>query len=224
MFKKQALIQRPGFSYRVARFILFVFYKMFFRFRAYGIENVPDPADERGVILAPNHASYLDPPVVAIALRRVVTFLAKGYLFQKFFIGSFLRSAGVVPIKTRTDDFRTIRQILGILKEGHCVAIFPEGTRSVDGAFKKPESGIGFLAMKSQAYVVPVYIQGTYEVLPKGAKWFRPRPVSAYFGRSFIPALEKDCLENPSPYEAVAEKIMREIKRMKERVETKLSC
>ena len=217
------------FFYRLIRAVLFITYKCLFRFEFYGTEKVPLASDDRGVILAPNHASYLDPPLLGISLKRRVTYLAKEYLFEHFFVGWVLRSIGAYPIKSKTDDFRSIRDLIRILHSGHCLAVFPEGTRSLDGNFKEPEGGVGFLAMKSKAHVVPVYIQGTYEILPpaeggsasggKGAKGIRMRPIKIYFGDAFIPVNEPAFLNAESHYPAVSEMIMQKIKALKHSVE-----
>ena len=207
------------FFYRLIRTVLFIIYKCLFRFQCHGVEKVPPARDLRGVILAPNHASYLDPPLLGISLKRRVTYLAKEYLFRHFFVGWVLRSIGAYPIKTKADDFRSIRDLIRILHGGHCIVVFPEGTRSEDGRFREPEGGVGFLAMKSKAYVVPVYIEGSYEAFPKGAKGFRPRPIKVYFGEAFIPAEQPEFLNSGGDYLAVSAKIMQEIRKLKDLAE-----
>ncbi len=205
--------------YRLIRAVLFIFYKLFFRFQFFGSEQVPDLNDPRGVILAPNHASYLDPPLLGISLRRRVTYLAKSYLFDHFFVGFVLRSIGAYPIKSESgNDFRSIRDLVRLLKSGHCITVFPEGTRSENGEFHEPEGGIGFLAMKSAAWVVPVYIQGSYAAFPKGAKNFKSHPIKVYFGEAFIPA-ENSAFVAMNDHLAVSQDIMKRIKEIKQRVE-----
>ena len=203
--------------YRLAQVVLFIFYRICFRLEAYGRENVPQ--DSRGVILAPNHASYLDPPILGVTLARHITYLAKEYLFKVPVFGTVLFWLGAIPIKSEADDFRSMRQLLRALKNGKQILIFPEGTRSLDGNFKSVEAGVGFLAVKSQAHVVPVYIKGTFQAFPKGVKWFKNHPVKIYYGKPFIPALEPELLNKPDPYLAVSEKIMAEIAKIKESVE-----
>lgn len=199
------------FFYRFIRLVLYIAYRLCFRFRHYGSERVPQEADGRGVILAPNHSSFLDPPILGISLKRPVTYLAKEYLFRAFFVGWVLRSIGACPIKSKADDFRSIRDLLRILKEGRCIVVFPEGTRSQDGRLKKPEGGVGFLAIKSKAWVVPVYIEGSFEAFPKGKKFFKCSPVSVRYGRPFIAAEDPALVADPDPYMAVSRKIMKEI-------------
>lgn len=204
--------------YRLAQVVHLIPYRLFFGFRSFGAENVPD--DGRGVILAPNHASFLDPPAVAIAVWKPSTFLAKDYLFQKPLLGRMMRWLGILPIKTASEDIRSIRQLLRILKGGGRVVVFPEGTRSLDGRLQDvKEQGIGFLALKSKAYVVPVYVQGTYEVLPRGAKGFRRHPVRVHIGKAFLPGEDKELLAKENPYLAASQRIMDEIKKIKEEVD-----
>lgn len=207
------------FFYGLIRAVLFIAYKLCFGFKSFRSSLVPDEADKRGVILAPNHASFLDPPILGISLKRRVTYLAKEYLFRAFFVGWVLRSIGALPIKTESQDFRSIRDLLRVLAEGRCVVVFPEGTRSLDGNFRDPQSGVGFLAIKSQAWVVPVYIQGTFAAFPKGAKWFKCRPVKVFYGKAFIPAMDKDLMSQEDRYLAVSNRIMNEIKKIKSEVE-----
>ncbi len=211
---KGALHSNP-FVYGTAKTVLFILYKAFFRFEHSGVENVPSESDARGVILAPNHESYLDPPLLGISLGRRVTYLAKEYLFRAFFVGWFLRTIGALPIKSETDDFRSIRQLVRSLKERNCVVIFPEGTRTEDGNLKPAESGIGFIALKSRSAVVPVYIDGTFEAFPKDAKFFRPKKVRVFYGKPFVPA-DDPVFQGEGAYQAVADKIMAEIKILKE--------
>ena len=201
--------------YWLIRNVLFITYKALFRFRHYGSENVPASKDPRGVILAPNHASYLDPPILGISLGRRVTYLAKDYLFKHGFVGWVLRNIGAYPIKSESgNDFRSIRDLVRILKQGACVVVFPEGTRSADGNFREPESGIGFLAMKSGAWVVPAYIKGSYDAMPRGTSGVRMKPVDIHYGEPFL-ATEERFGAGSEAYMAVSGHIMEEIKKLK---------
>ena len=208
--------------YGFIKAVLYIAYKIFFRVQFFGVENVAEISERRGVILAPNHASYLDPPIVGISVKRRVTYLAKEYLFGKFVVGWVLRSIGAFPIKTRSDDFRSVRRLIQILRDGKCVAIFPEGTRSPDGTLREAESGVGFLAVKSESVVVPVYIQGTFEAFPRGAKFFKCSPIKAHFGTPFVPSEDKEILGQDDPYSAVGKKIMAQIKALKEDAESRV--
>ena len=212
---KRTVLGGSEFFYRFIRAVLFASYKVLFRFRHYGSANVPGEKDTRGVILAPNHASYLDPPILGISLGRRVTYLAKDYLFKHGFVGWVLRNIGAYPIKSESgNDFRSIRDLVRILKQGACVVVFPEGTRSDNGDLREPESGIGFLAMKSGAWVAPAYIQGSYEAMPRGTSGVRMKPVNIYYGEPFL-ATEEKFGSGAEAYMAVSRHIMEEIKKLK---------
>ena len=123
---------------------------------------------------------------------------------------------GCYPIQSdEGNDFRSIRDIIRLLKGGRCITVFPEGTRSETGQLKEAEGGIGFLAMKSGAYVVPLYIEGSYEAFPKGAKKIKPHKINVYFGDAFIPAEDERFKGLTEPYGAVADAIMAEIANLK---------
>ena len=201
--------------YRFIRAVLYIIYKVLFRFRYSGSVNVPGEKEPRGVILAPNHASYLDPPILGISLKRRVTYLAKDYLFKHGFVGWVLRNIGAYPIKSDSgNDFKSIRDLIRILKQGACVVVFPEGTRSPDGNFQEPESGIGFLAAKSGAWVVPAYIHGSYAAMPKGTSGVKMKPVQIFYGEPFLASEEKFGTGEVA-YMAVSRHIMEEIKKLK---------
>ena len=199
--------------YRLAQFVLFSLYRILFDYKVYGTENVPE--DSRAVIFAPNHASNLDPPIVGMTLKTPTHYYARDYLFKVFGLGTALTWLGTLPIKGDGTDFHSVRQMLRALKEGKRLVIFPEGTRSADGELHEAEGGTGFLAINSKAYVVPVYIQGTYEAYPRSAKFFRCKPVRVYFGKPFIPAEDPEVMAAADPYLATGRRIMAEIKRMK---------
>lgn len=208
---------RTPFFYRLVKVVLFTLYVILFRFRATNANNFP--SDGRGVIFAPNHASFLDPPIIGISVRHHVTYLAKEYLFKPLLLGAPLRWMWVLPVKSQNSDFRSMRDLIRILKEGRQIVVFPEGTRSEMGRLKEnPEPGVGFLAMKSGAHVVPVFIRGTYEAWPKGKKFFRCKPVTARFGESFIPAEDPRFKDLEDPYTAVSREIMTRIAAIQEKI------
>ncbi len=212
---KKVIKPSPLF-YKLTQIVLYRFYRICFDFKHYGTKRVPN--DSRGVIFAPNHASYLDPPILGISLEKPIHYLAKDYLFKVFALRRMLYWLGSLPIKS-ANDFHSMRELLRALKEGKRLVIFPEGTRTLDGKFQDVEGGAGFLAVKSKTYVVPVYISGTFEAFPKGVKRFRCRPVRVYFGTAFIPCEDKELMAKEDPYLAVSQKIMSEIKKIKDEVD-----
>jgi len=149
--------------YRLAWVVLRIILPIFGRWRVTGRENIPTAG---GVIIAPNHVSYSDPPVVGAALRRQVRFMAKEELFRIPILGLLIRVVGAFPVKQKTADRTALKNALRLLERGHVVCIFPEGKRSPDGNLQQPELGIGMIALKSRAPVVPIALIGTNKLLP----------------------------------------------------------
>ena len=166
--------------YFISRNIFKISLKLFFHFKVIGHKNIP----ARGsFILAGNHVSYLDPPMVSAACRRKIFFLASSHLYKKGFLNWWYTSVDCIKVNSgKAGDRGAIKKILDCLKKGKPVAIFPEGTRSEDGTMKEPLSGIGFIALKSQAPVVPCFLKGSEKILPRGAKSFKSGRVSVYIG------------------------------------------
>ncbi|MCS7083665.1 MAG: 1-acyl-sn-glycerol-3-phosphate acyltransferase [Aquificaceae bacterium] len=174
-------------------------FRLSFRISAIGIENLPNGA----FILASNHRSYLDPPVIASVLPRRVFFIAKEELFRGAF-GKVLPHLGALPIRRGGADIKALQRALELLKGGCAIAIFPEGTRANKG-FLEPKPGVGLLAIKSLAPVLPVCIKGTEAVLPRGSKF--PVPKARIYVKIGKP-MSFQGLEEPEVYKQVARDVM----------------
>ena len=139
-------------------------------------------------ILASNHCSLLDPPVLVCPVtHRVVHCLARDTLFRG--VGAWLLPRlGAVPLSRGRGDVGALRKALGILAQGQVLGLFPEGARSPDGEIRPAKGGLGFLVSKARAPVVPVYIDGSFAAWPKGA--WRPRlhPIRVTYGEAITPA------------------------------------
>ncbi|HEU4754342.1 MAG TPA: lysophospholipid acyltransferase family protein [Armatimonadota bacterium] len=135
-----------------------------FRWQVRGAEHVPAHG---AVILASNHISNLDPPVVGVGVWRPCTFMAKEELFHNRFFGGFIRRLGAFPVKRGAGDRAALKKALELLEEEHALVMFPEGTRSETGELQQAEMGVGMIACRSGAPVVPVYVTGTNRVMPK---------------------------------------------------------
>ena len=148
-----------------------------------GEENIPKTG---GVILAPNHISYVDPPAVSCLISRQVHFMAKEELFRVPILGAWMHSVGTFPVRRGTADRKALKRAIELLEEGKVVCIFPEGTRSPDGKLQDPELGIGLVAMKSRAPVTPALVMGTDKVLPPHSKRLRFHPTKIVYGKPLI--------------------------------------
>jgi len=153
---------------------------IFGRCRYIDPDNVPKTG---AVIIAPNHVSYLDPPTAGSGYRRVTHFMAKQELFKIPVLGWLIKAVGSFPVKQHSADRNALRTALELLSKGEVVCIFPEGTRSLDGKLLPAQAGIGMIAIKSRAPVVPVALIGTERVLPPHSFFFHFSRVTVVYGR-----------------------------------------
>jgi len=131
---------------------------LLFWLKRIGREHIPPTG---GVILAPNHRSFLDPWVVGICLRRPAYFVAKSELFENRLLGWFLNSLGAFPIRRGESDAEAMETARRLVERGEALLIFPEGTRIRRGSLGDPKRGVGRLALETGAPVVPVAVMGT---------------------------------------------------------------
>lgn len=170
--------QGPSATYGICRAAARVALLALFAFRARGQAGVPR---EGGVILAANHASFLDPIAVGCALPRPVHYLARESLFDVPGLRALLPKLNVTPIRRGAGDVRALRTALELLRGGAAVLVFPEGTRSRDGRFGPLRAGAGLLAARSGAPVVPTVIAGSFQAWPRTRTFPRPAPVTVWF-------------------------------------------
>lgn len=152
--------------YALGRGFFWVVFRIFFRFRAEGREHIP----ARGpLILAANHVSYLDPPLLGAATPRPVHFMAKQELFEIPVLHWVMPRVRAFPVRRGTLDREAIRQALNLLEQGHVIGLFPEGTRRREGGPLPGQQGVAMLAARSGAPIVPVGLIGT-------RRWLSTRP------------------------------------------------
>lgn len=147
-----------------------------------GLEHIPGDGP---AIIAANHVSYLDPPLLGAVTPRPIRFVAKRELFSLPLLGRFLRAIGTFPVERSQPDYRAVRQSLRVLHRGELLGIFPEGTRNKKGGLKPFLEGVGWLAIKTRAPVVPVVIHGYLPLLP-GSTWTRPGRLKIVCGEPLI--------------------------------------
>lgn len=167
-------------SYRLGWLGFRALFAVYFRRRATGMEHVPS---EGPVILASNHLSFLDPPLVGSCLPRGINYMARDTLFRFPGIGALLRSWSAVPVDREGGGAAGLKAILDRLLAGGAIILFPEGTRSRTGELQPARSGVGLVILKSQAPVVPVRVFGTFEAYGRHRKIPLPKPVSVVYGK-----------------------------------------
>ena len=198
-------------SYRLGWIFFRTLYTVYFRWRVYHPERVPA---QGGVILAANHASFIDPPLVGAALNRPINYLARESLFRFPGMGALLRSWSAVPVNRDGGGAAGLKAILERLLAGGGIILFPEGTRTLDGKLQPARSGIGLTVIKSNAPVVPLRVFGSFEAYGRHLKIPRPRRVIVKFGAPMhfesLRAEAKTC-DKPrlkAIYQQVADEIM----------------
>lgn len=195
--------------YRIAHVVVWTLARLFFRIRVIGESYVPR---EGGVIVAANHNSYFDIPLLGCVLSRRADNIAKSELFRNRFLAALFRALGGFPVRRGTIDRQAIAEAVRRLKAGHLLAMYPEGTRSKDGRLQLPKPGIGMMVALSGVKVVPAYIRGTGPVRPF-------RRVTILFGKPLdfktrIEAVERVEKEGINPkilYATISQEIMNEI-------------
>lgn len=200
-----------NFSYRCGwLFFRFVF-ATYFRCQFIGAEHVPKTGP---VILAANHASYLDPPVVGSGLDRDINYLARQSLFRFPLIGRLLVSWNSVPVDRDGGGARGLKNILDRLLGGAGIILFPEGTRSRDGKLQPAQAGIGLVVAKSDAPVVPVRVLGSYEAWGRNQKLPLPKRITVRYGEPMrfekLRAEARECSKErlKAIYQQIADEIM----------------
>lgn len=137
-----------------------IYFKMFYHHKVYGLEHV---FKGRGII-APNHTSFFDPPIISASWPEEISYLARKTLFSSPILGRMIRNLNAYPVDGTTQDLSSIKLVCRLLSENKKVVIFPEGIRSRNGELGLIKSGIGMLALRCQAPIIPVYISGVYNI------------------------------------------------------------
>ena len=148
------------------------------RLRVSGAHHVPKTG---GVLIATNHASYLDIPILGCGMFRRAWFMGRMDLFSGPAAG-LMRHMGWIPIRRERVDRTGFEEAIRRVKAGQAVVIYPEGGRSEDGRLQPGKPGVGIIVAATGCPVVPAYLGGTYDALPPGARWIRLRPIRVVFG------------------------------------------
>jgi 1-acyl-sn-glycerol-3-phosphate acyltransferase len=178
--------------------------KLGFQLRVCGRENL---IEEGPAILAANHASYLDPPLVGVACRKDIYFLARKTLFEKPVFGPLIARLNAVPVDRDRGDVAAVRAIIHLVKSGKRVLVFPEGTRSSDGNLQTARAGVGLIIAKSLAPVVPIRIFGSHAALPRSGG-LRFVPITVVVGKPMFFTKEDLGTDERSVYQLLSDRVM----------------
>ncbi len=147
--------------------------------RVVGQDNVPSSG---GAVIAPNHVSYLDPPVMAGALPRRTYSFAKKELFEIPILGWIIRKCYAFPVDREISDIGAFRHAIRLLQAGELLLVFPEGGRSADGELEEGKVGAALIASRAGVPMIPCALHGTDQVLPRGAWYLHRGTVQVSFG------------------------------------------
>lgn len=183
--------------------------RAFFRYRVIGAENV---IEDGPVILAANHASFLDPPLVGIACRRGIHYLARKSLLDWPVLGPILPELNVIPVDQKNADRSALMAAIRVVREGGAIILFPEGTRSTDGRLQSAQPGVGMLVAKTGAPVVPVRVFGSFEAFPRDRMLPRRVPITVVIGKPL--RFDKEAFSGREDYQKASDRIMDAVARL----------
>jgi len=180
-------------------------FRTLFGLRIIGRENL---ITEGPVLIASNHQSYLDPPLIGNLYHTEIVYLARKTLFKGFTKWLYTQW-NAIPVDQDRPDMTSLKAIIRKLKEGWHVVVFPEGSRTLDGKIADPAPGIGLIAAKSGAIIQPVRISGAYEALPRGSAQIRFSRITVSIGPAIrLTPDEIKAAKGKENYECIARRIM----------------
>ena len=177
----------------------------------FGYRTVGRVPQQGGFLIASNHASYLDIPLLGCGVLRRVWYMGRHDLFPVPWLNGLLQALGWIPLRIGRLDREAFSKAVSLIKEGKPVAIFPEGGRTMTGALKPGKPGIGVIVAQTGCRVVPAHIGGTFKVLPPGAKWPRFHRVTVAYGTPIDFSADAARLDGKAFYQHVSRTVMGKI-------------
>lgn len=149
--------------YQLIRFFSVIYLKLFFRFKVYGKENVPETGN---IIICGNHSSNNDTLMMAMVTKRDIHYMAKEELFKNPILKWVFTKAHAIPVHRDGNDMVAIRSAIRVLSNGEVLGIFPQGTRDKGGIHKEDsfKTGVATISVKTKSPVIPVYISEEYKL------------------------------------------------------------
>jgi len=194
------------FAYGFFHYGMGVLCDIHFRIRVSGGEHLPRRG---GFIVAANHASLLDPPIVGAQLPRQTAAFARKTLWKGGIASWWLTIVGVIPVdRDGGSDVRAIRRVLQALKQEKGIILFPEGTRTPTGQLQRAKAGVGLMACHTGVPVVPARVFGSFEAFGRNGPMRFGTPVTVVFGRPVLAADYDDRSEGKERYQHASERIM----------------
>jgi len=198
---------RPFYAF--FHYVVEICYEAWFRGEVVGTDNIPASGP---FLIASNHTSHLDPPLVGAQIARQMRFFARKTLWSNPVASWWLDKVETIPVDRDSGDVGAIRRVLQALQEDRAIVLFPEGTRSPDGQLQKPKAGVGLLACKTGVPVVPCRIYGSFAAFGKGAKIPRfGTPITIVFGPPIFAAEYDDPRAGKERYQVASQRMFERI-------------
>ena len=199
-------VNAPTVLYRLSRILCEQTAGLLLQARCWGRRNVPGKGP---VIFASNHQSYFDPILAGCFTTRVLNFMARETLFRSPPFAALIRFYNAFPVKRGGADVAAFKNSLRLLKKGQAILLFPEATRTADGRVRSVQPGAIGLARKANAPILPVAIEGAYDIWPRESRFPRLAHVWVEYG----PLLDPVAFEEQSDAQAAVllTGIMREL-------------
>lgn len=198
-----------GSYYSVTRFLVSGCFRVVTGWEVTGRERVPAAG---GLVIASNHISFWDPPLIGSALPRECHFLAKEELFATPLLGPVIHSLNAIPIRRGLADLSGMSRAIEVLKRGEALLMFPEGSRMRDGELHPARPGVGMMAVSADVPILPCFISGSGR---PGKWWNRSSRVRISFGTARgwqdLAGPDSDLTPGRALYQRVGEEVMREI-------------
>jgi 1-acyl-sn-glycerol-3-phosphate acyltransferase len=184
--------------------------RLLFRMKAYNRDNIPAKGP---FILACNHISYYDPPLVGSFIKREIHFMAKKELFRNRLFGALITYFNSHPVNRNSIDKTAIEMVKKVLNSEQGIIIFPEGTRSKTDNFLPSRPGVGMLAIANMVPVIPAYINGSNDLI--GCLLGKTK-LAVIYGRPIAREEISQYNKDKDGYHRLANDIMSHIKALKE--------
>lgn len=156
-------MNKGPWPFRFIKYLVKVFFRVFYRVKVVGLENYPATP----VILAANHHSFFDPPLIGAFVPDKLHYLARKSLFRFPLFGKLIHYSGARPVNPSLQDTDFVDVVKNILQKDKLL-VFPEGTRTHDRVMVKAKRGVAYIAATTNAPILPIYLKGTMEAWGKG--------------------------------------------------------
>jgi 1-acyl-sn-glycerol-3-phosphate acyltransferase len=195
--------------YRIGWLLFNALARGFYDYRVVGRERLAEVPG--GALLVCNHASFFDPPLVGLAFDEEIHYLARKSLMSNRLAGVVYDAWNSIPVDQDKPDMSGLRTVIRTLKKGGKVLIFPEGSRTEDGALLPGEPGTGLIVAKAGVPVIPMRLFGTREALPRHAAFPRPSQITLVIGEPWHYDPAKYQAEGKDLYKAISDELMMRI-------------